>query len=99
MKQDFKISNNFLNEIPSFDVYWSGILSSKNNAFYFNFNKIERIVKMSAYLEALSYLNFDFNNISSIEIDAFIILKSLQTLSISNNFLKNIPKSFKCLVL
>lgn len=85
-----RASNNFLNEMPEFNLYWSGTISPANHEFYFNRNSISAIKYVPIFVNTLVILNFDDNLISFIEHNAFTNLKSLQNVSISKNYLLNI---------
>jgi Leucine-rich repeat (LRR) protein len=82
------LTNNDLAEFPRFRMLLSmATVVPAVNSFFFNFNKIKSLRKLPFEISSLSVLNFDYNQISSIEDITFQQLKNLQTLSISNNFL------------
>ena len=88
-----KLSNNFLNETVSFDVFWNGTYLPSNYEFFFENNKLKIIKKIPPCLFSLKYLNFDFNEISLIEFNAFFVSKSLEKLTIAKNFIENITEN------
>ena len=89
----FRISKNYLIEIPRFNIYWNGSLDSSNNEFYFNQNNISIIMQFSISFYSLKILDFDSNHISKIDYNALIYLTSLTNLSIANNNLINISSN------
>jgi len=87
-----KLSYNFLNDTPMFNLNWTSDWTSLNKQFYVNHNKLSIIKSFAFCLNSLEILNFDNNQIFSIEFEAFSNLKSLKNLSISNNNLVNVTK-------
>jgi hypothetical protein len=89
-----KLSNNLLKEIFSFDLLWGGAYSPSNYKFFYENNKIKIIKKFpQCVVASLQHISFDFNEISSLELNAFFHFASLVNLSISNNLLENITKN------
>jgi Leucine-rich repeat (LRR) protein len=87
---EFVISNNQLVAMPLFFTRVNADFSIRLHFFYFNFNRIKTLTYFSFDLSSLLHLEFDNNEISVIECNAFEELKRLQILSISNNFLTEI---------
>jgi Leucine-rich repeat (LRR) protein len=82
----FKMSNNNLKTYPSFVM---GQINSENTEtfleFHLNQNEIDKIKYFSFIFGKLTLANFDSNNISLIENDAFLNCRSLESLSIAHN--------------
>jgi len=82
----FKMSNNNLTSYPSFAM---GQISSGNSEtfleFHLNQNEIDKIKYFTFIFGKLTLANFDSNKISSIENDAFLNCRSLESLSIAHN--------------
>jgi len=87
---EFVISNNQLVAMPLFATQIKVDFSSRVHYFYFNLNRIKTLTYFSFDMSSLLLLDFNNNEISTIESDAFEELKNLQILSISGNFLCNI---------
>jgi len=87
----FKIANNQLQAYSSFEMSQVSIdVKPKFTEIYLNNNHVERIKYFSYNFGELKVANFDSNNISFIENDAFLNCRSLEVLSISENRLKYI---------
>ena len=84
-------SDNFIKYIPEFQSQYRG--SKYTTEIYINKNSLNSIDYFSAWVNFVLILNLDLNQISSIENDAFINLKKLENLSISNNFLRNLTSN------
>jgi Leucine-rich repeat (LRR) protein len=82
----FKMTNNNLKTYPSFVI---GQISSENREtfleLHLNQNEIDKIKYFSFIFGKLTLANFDSNNISLIENDAFLNCRSLESLSIAHN--------------
>ena len=80
------MSNNNLKTYPSFVM---DQISSENTEtfleFHLNQNEIGKIKYFSVIVGKLTLANFDSNNISLIENDAFLNCRSLESLSIAHN--------------
>jgi Leucine-rich repeat (LRR) protein len=90
----FKMANNRLDKYPSFEM--SQIKSENVETFlefHLNQNQINEIKYFSFIFGRLLLANFDSNQISSIETDAFLNCRSLESLS---NFKFNASLDFKC---
>jgi Leucine-rich repeat (LRR) protein len=90
----FKMANNRLDKYPSFEM--SQIKSENVETFlefHFNQNQINEIKYFSFIFGKLLLANFDSNQISSIETDAFLNCRSLQSLSIAQNRLRNLTEN------
>jgi Leucine-rich repeat (LRR) protein len=90
----FKMANNRLDKYPSFEM--SQIKSENVETFlefHFNQNQIDEIKYFSFIFGKLLLANFDSNQISSIETDAFLNCRSLQSLSIKQNRLSNLTEN------
>jgi Leucine-rich repeat (LRR) protein len=90
----FKMSNNRLQKYPSFEM--SQIKSENVETFlefHLNQNQINEIKYFSFIFGRLLLANFDSNQISSIETDAFLNCRSLQSLSIAQNRLRNLTEN------
>ena len=89
-----KLNSNFVSSLPDFDSINSGNFVStfvtNNYEFYFDHNQITKITKLSYWLYKLLVLNFDWNQINSIELDAFKSLKTLEHLSMAQNNLSSL---------
>jgi Leucine-rich repeat (LRR) protein len=88
----FVISNNQIQDFPLFGTHLNSDYSLSMHYFYFNHNKIKSLDVFPSDIFTLIVLNFDFNEISFIKTNAFEDLTSLQNLSLSHNFLKNLTK-------
>jgi hypothetical protein len=90
----FKMAKNRLAKYPSFEM---SQIKSKNVEkfleFHFNQNQIIEIKYFSFIFGRLLLANFDSNQISSIETDAFLNCRSLESLSIAQNRLKKITEN------
>jgi Leucine-rich repeat (LRR) protein len=87
----FKMTNNRLQKYPSFEM--SQIKSENVETFlefHLNQNQINEIKYFSFIFGKLILANFDSNQINSIETDAFLNCRSLQSLSIVQNRLSNL---------
>jgi Leucine-rich repeat (LRR) protein len=92
--ETFKMANNRLAKYPSFEM--SQIKSENVETFlefHFNQNQINEIKYFSFIFGKLLLANFDSNQISSIEIDAFLNCRSLESLSIAQNRLRNLTEN------
>jgi Leucine-rich repeat (LRR) protein len=90
----FKIGKNRLRMYPSFEM--SQIKSENVETFleiHLNQNQINEIKYFSFIFGKLLLANFDSNQISSIETDAFLNCRSLQSLSIAQNRLSNLTEN------
>jgi Leucine-rich repeat (LRR) protein len=90
----FKMAHNRLQYYPSFEM--SQINSQKVETFleiHLNHNLINEIKYFSFIFGKLLLANFDSNNISLIETDAFLNCRSLESLSIAQNRLKNLTEN------
>jgi insulin-like growth factor-binding protein complex acid labile subunit len=90
----FKMTNNRLDKYPSFEM--SQIKSENVETFlefHLNQNQINEIKYFSFIFGKLLLANFDSNQISSIETDAFLNCRSLQSLSIAQNRLSNLTEN------
>jgi Leucine-rich repeat (LRR) protein len=90
----FKMANNRLQKYPSFEM--SQIKSENVETFlefHFNQNQINEIKYFSFIFGKLLLANFDSNQISLIETDAFLNCRSLETLSIAQNQLRNLTEN------
>jgi Leucine-rich repeat (LRR) protein len=90
----FKMANNRLDKYPSFEM--SQIKSENVETFlefHLNQNQINEIKYFSFIFGKLLLANFDSNQISSIETDAFLNCRSLQSLSIAQNRLRNLTEN------
>jgi Leucine-rich repeat (LRR) protein len=90
----FKMANNRLEKYPSFEM--SQIKSENVETFlefYLNQNQINEIKYFSFIFGKLLLANFDSNQISSIETDAFLNCRSLESLSIAQNRLRNLTEN------
>ncbi len=90
----FKMANNRLKKYPSFEM--TEINSDNSETFlefHLNQNQINEIKYFPFIFGRLILADFDSNNISSIENDAFLNLRSLEYLSISNNWLTNLTEN------
>jgi Leucine-rich repeat (LRR) protein len=90
----FKMAYNKLQKYPSFEMRQI----NSNNAdsfleFYLNHNQINEIKYFSFTFGKLLLVNFDSNQISSIEKDAFLNCRSLESLSIAQNRLRNLTEN------
>jgi Leucine-rich repeat (LRR) protein len=87
----FKMANNRLQMYPSFEM---SEINSQNIETFLDIdlskNQLNHIKYFSFIFGILKMANFDTNNISSIETDAFLNCRSLEYLSISKNRLKKI---------
>jgi Leucine-rich repeat (LRR) protein len=82
----FKIANNQLQAYSSFEMSQVSVdVKSKFTEIYLNNNHVERVKYFSYNFGELRVANFDSNNISFIENDAFLNCRSLEVLSISKN--------------
>jgi Leucine-rich repeat (LRR) protein len=92
--ETFKMANNRLAKYPSFEM--SQIKSENVETFlefHFNQNQINEIKYFSFIFGKLLLANFDLNQISSIETDAFLNCRSLESLSIAQNRLRNLTEN------
>ena len=91
----FKMSSNRLDELPNFQ-YWSDQWYSNTFEFYFNRNKIATLKSKQFTLATigLKVLNFDFNQIATIEEDALLNLRNIENLSVAFNNLSRIEKHY-----
>jgi hypothetical protein len=92
--ETFKMANNRLQMYPSFKM--NEINSSSVETFLeidLNRNQLNQIKYFSFIYGRLKVANFDINNISSIETDAFLNCRSLEFLSIAKNRLKSINEN------
>jgi Leucine-rich repeat (LRR) protein len=89
----FKISNNFLNDMPYFGFYIIGNWLQPNPQLDFSHNNLKKIREFPVCLGDIYELYLDFNKISLIELNALFRLKSLKNLSMSNNLLENITEN------
>jgi Leucine-rich repeat (LRR) protein len=90
----FKMAKNRLEMYPSFEM--SQIKSDnveKFLEFHLNQNQINEIKYFSFIFGKLLLANFDSNQISSIETDAFLNCRSLESLSIAQNRLRNLTEN------
>jgi Leucine-rich repeat (LRR) protein len=90
----FKVANNRLEMYPSFEM--SQIKSEYVETFleyHLNQNQISEINYFSFIFGKLLLANFDSNQISSIETDAFLNCRSLESLSIAQNRLRNLTEN------
>jgi insulin-like growth factor-binding protein complex acid labile subunit len=90
----FKMANNRLAKYPSFEM--SQIKTENVETFlefHFNQNQINEIKYFSFIFGKLLLANFTSNQISSIETDAFLNCRSLQSLSIAQNQLRNLTEN------
>jgi insulin-like growth factor-binding protein complex acid labile subunit len=90
----FKMANNRLEMYPSFEM--SQIKSENVETFlefHLNQNQINEIKYFSFIFGKLLLANFDSNQISSIETDAFLNCRSLESLSIAQNRLRNLTEN------
>jgi insulin-like growth factor-binding protein complex acid labile subunit len=90
----FKMANNRLEKYPSFEM--SQIKSENVETFlefHLNQNQINEIKYFSFIFGKLLLANFDSNQISSIETDAFLNCRSLESLSIAQNRLRNLTEN------
>jgi Leucine-rich repeat (LRR) protein len=90
----FKMANNRLDKYPSFEM--SQIKSENVETFlefHLNQNQINEIKYFSFIFGKLLLANFDSNQISSIETDAFLNCRSLESLSIAQNRLRNLTEN------
>jgi Leucine-rich repeat (LRR) protein len=90
----FKMANNRLEMYSSFEM--SQIKSENVETFlefHLNQNQINEIKYFSFIFGKLLLANFDSNQISSIETDAFLNCRSLQSLSIAQNRLRNLTEN------
>jgi Leucine-rich repeat (LRR) protein len=90
----FKMTNNRLEKYPSFEM--SQIKSENVETFlefHLNQNQINEIKYFSFIFGKFLLANFDSNQISSIETDAFLNCRSLQSLSIAQNRLRNLTEN------
>jgi Leucine-rich repeat (LRR) protein len=86
------LSENYLSTYPLFDCE-SKFLIRSTSEIYLNKNRLTSIRVFSKFVSFIKILNFDSNRIGSIENDAFINLRGLENVSISNNFLKNLSSN------
>jgi Leucine-rich repeat (LRR) protein len=89
-----KMTNNRLDKYPSFEM--SQIKSENVETFlefHLNQNQINEIKYFSFIFGRLLLANFDSNQISSIETDAFLNCRSLESLSIAQNQLRNLTEN------
>ena len=90
----FKMEHNKLRKYPSFEM---SQISSQNVEtfleFHLNHNQIDEIKYFSFIFGKLILANFQSNNISLIENDAFLNCRSLEYLSIANNRLNNLKEN------
>jgi insulin-like growth factor-binding protein complex acid labile subunit len=90
----FKMANNRLQIYPSFEM--SQIKSENVETFlefHLNQNQISEIKYFPFIFGKLLLANFDSNQISSIETDAFLNCRSLESLSIIQNRLRNLTEN------
>ena len=79
------MSNNLLEKIPKFTYKDSpDVIDPNIKEIYLTNNKISEIQYFAIWTFTLEILNFDFNEVSFINEDAFSNLDSLQNLSISH---------------
>jgi Leucine-rich repeat (LRR) protein len=92
--ETFKMANNRLQMYPSFEM---SEIDSKNVETFteidLNKNQLNQIKYFSFVYGKLQKANFDMNNISSIETDAFLNCRTLEYLSIAQNRLKSINEN------
>jgi Leucine-rich repeat (LRR) protein len=86
-----RLSENNLKKIPYFDSQFKGQRTLSD--IYLNRNSLTSIESLSSWLNSVKNLYLDYNKISFIQDNAFLHLKNLQTLSISNNFLQNLTSN------
>jgi Leucine-rich repeat (LRR) protein len=80
--------------IPEFNMHWSDQYEITASYFYFNHNNFSRIRFFSHYVHEMVVLNLDYNQIDTIDDDALIELKSLETLSLASTRLRFIGKNY-----
>jgi len=92
--ETFKMANNRLQMYPSFEM---SEIDSKNVETFTEIdlskNQLNQIKYFSFIFGRLQKANFDMNNISSIETDAFLNCRTLEYLSIAENRLETINES------
>jgi insulin-like growth factor-binding protein complex acid labile subunit len=92
--ETFKMANNRLQMYPSFETRE---IDSQNVETFIeidlNQNQLNQIKYFSFIFGKLKFANFDLNNISSIESNAFLNCRSLEYLSIAYNRLKKIEEN------
>jgi len=86
----FKLTNNRLNEMPTFNSDQSGMFSPNNEEFLFNNNKIKMLSTISFSIWPMRLINLDQNQIFLIETNALLNMKRLEILSLSFNCLEKI---------
>jgi Leucine-rich repeat (LRR) protein len=84
------LTNNVLITFPLFSNQMNASYTLNLKYLYFNFNKIKSLTYFTFQISSLLLLNFDNNEISTIESNTFEELKRIQILSISNNLLSKI---------
>ena len=85
----FKLANNKLINFPVFNVNTPETQPASFEQLYVNNNFLSSIKPFSAWICLLKTINFDNNEISSIETDALSKLDKLEKLSIANNKLNS----------
>ena len=90
----FNIGHNLLQSLPYFDFGDNEINPiCKFRELYANNNEIKSIQYLSYLLSDLVILNFDLNQISTIDYDAFFNLRNVENLSLSQNYLTNLTEN------
>ena len=89
--ETLRLANNRFKEHPKFGMAGDGAeILGKFSAWHLNNNRIETIQRMSFVMSDLVLLRFDSNQIRSIEYDAFLNCRSLESLSVADNLLAEI---------
>jgi Leucine-rich repeat (LRR) protein len=92
--ETFKMAKNRLKKYPYFDMTQLNIsIGETFLEIHLNDNQLEKIEYFSFIFGKLNLANFESNNISFIDSDAFLNCRSLEFLSIANNRLINISQN------
>ena len=74
-----------MSKFPDFNTDLYETFWAYNYEIYFTHNKLSTIEVISQWIDNLKILHLDFNQISLINVDAFLNMKFLEVLSLSNN--------------
>jgi Leucine-rich repeat (LRR) protein len=86
--QTIIISENKIEFLPAFHSQFRGYANTKE--IYVNKNNLKSIGMFSTWVNLMTILNFESNQIEIIEYNAFQNLKKLENISIANNCLRNL---------
>ena len=86
--QKIVLSENKIEFLPAFHSQFRNYANTKE--IYVNKNNLKSIGMFSSWVNAMTVLNLDSNQIEIIENNAFQNLKKLENISIANNCLRNL---------